>query len=88
MQAASASGAHDPLLLWSPPLPRYFFHAFDSENLPDREGSELSDLAIARLEAVRKTGELLRDKVRRSCGLAAVLVIFGAAIGTGLLLPF
>jgi hypothetical protein len=42
-------------------MPRYFFHVRDGFDLPDREGAEFSDLAVARLEAVRAAGKLLSN---------------------------
>jgi hypothetical protein len=43
-------------------LPRYHFHVQDGVHVPDREGSELADVAAARAEAVRLLGELLQDR--------------------------
>jgi hypothetical protein len=42
-------------------VPRYFFHVRDGKDLPDTEGSELPDLNAVRLEALRASGEMLRD---------------------------
>ncbi|WP_414694091.1 DUF6894 family protein [Phenylobacterium sp.] len=42
-------------------MPRYFFHVADTLVIPDREGVELDDLCVARVEAVRVAGEMLRD---------------------------
>jgi hypothetical protein len=42
-------------------VPRYFFHVHDGKSFPDREGTEFPDLDAVRLEAVRLSGELLRD---------------------------
>ncbi|HZW48058.1 MAG TPA: hypothetical protein VFF61_11060 [Microvirga sp.] len=42
-------------------MPRYFFHVHDGSEQPDREGSELVDMGQVRSEAVRLTGEILRD---------------------------
>ena len=42
-------------------MPRYFFHVRDGCDLPDTEGSELPDLNAVRLEALRASGEMLRD---------------------------
>jgi hypothetical protein len=41
-------------------LPRYFFHARDGRDLPDREGLELPSLTEVRAEALATAGELLR----------------------------
>jgi len=38
---------------------RFYFHLEDGTSLPDRDGTELPDLATARLEAVRLFGEML-----------------------------
>ena len=42
-------------------MPRYFFNVADGSASPDREGTELLDLAEARLEAVRLTGQMFLD---------------------------
>jgi hypothetical protein len=42
-------------------VPRYFFNIVDGTDQPDREGTELANLAECRQEAVRLSGELLRD---------------------------
>jgi hypothetical protein len=42
-------------------VPRYFFHISDGVLIPDLEGSELPDLAAARVEAVAVAGGMLRD---------------------------
>ena len=42
-------------------MPRYFFHVHDGSSLPDDEGTELRDLYAAQEEAIRLSGELLRD---------------------------
>lgn len=42
-------------------MPRYHFNIHDGEDLPDLEGVELPDLVAARVEAVRISGECLRD---------------------------
>ena len=46
---------------WSVPLPRHFFHVHDSSERPDTEGTDLADMDQVRSEAVRLTGEILRD---------------------------
>lgn len=43
------------------PTPRYFFDIVDGDDLPDRSGSGHADLAAARLEAIRYSGEVLRE---------------------------
>ena len=39
----------------------FFFHVFDGTPNPDREGTELPDLYSAQTQAIRTSGELLRD---------------------------
>jgi hypothetical protein len=43
---------------------RYFFHVQDGRSIPDLEGTELDGLDSARVEAVRLSGEMLRDGAR------------------------
>jgi hypothetical protein len=42
-------------------IPRYFFHLYDGYSAPDSEGSELPDVYVAQAEAIRMSGEVLRD---------------------------
>lgn len=42
-------------------MPRFFFDIADGTDFPDREGTDLPDLAAARLEAVRYCAEILRE---------------------------
>ena len=42
-------------------MPRYYFHIFDGRASPDREGTDLPDIYRAQHEAVRLSGEVLRD---------------------------
>jgi hypothetical protein len=42
-------------------MPRYFFHAFDGYSTYDTEGTELSDIYAAQHQAIRTSGEMLRD---------------------------
>lgn len=42
-------------------MPRYFFHIGDTDAGLDREGMELPDHNVARIEAVRVLGETLKD---------------------------
>jgi hypothetical protein len=42
-------------------MPRYFFNVHDSRDYPDNEGMELPDLAAVRAEAIRSSGEMLRE---------------------------
>ena len=43
---------------------RYFFHVHDIEDHRDLEGVEFATVDEARAEAVRATGELLKDRSR------------------------
>jgi hypothetical protein len=42
-------------------MARFFFHVEDGKSYPDREGVELPDLKSVRAEALRASGEMLRD---------------------------
>ncbi len=42
-------------------MPRYYFNIEDGRLSPDGEGTELVDLAKARSEALRMSGEILRE---------------------------
>lgn len=42
-------------------MPRYHFNICDGVCLPDANGTELPDWQAARLEAVRRAGEILKD---------------------------
>jgi hypothetical protein len=42
-------------------MPRYFFHVSDGSSTPDAEGTELPDISTAQAEALRMTGEILRE---------------------------
>jgi uncharacterized protein YqjF (DUF2071 family) len=42
-------------------MPRYHFNVMDGTDVPDIVGTELTDLAEARREAVRLVGGLMRD---------------------------
>lgn len=46
-------------------MPRYFFDIVDGEDLPDPDGSEHADLNAARIEAIRYSGEVLREMPER-----------------------
>lgn len=41
-------------------MPRFYFNVVDHGSAPDREGMELADASVARIEAVRLAGEMLR----------------------------
>jgi hypothetical protein len=49
-------------------MPRYFFHVRDGTSLIDNEGTELSDVAEAREQAVVAAGEAIRDLGARFWG--------------------
>lgn len=42
-------------------MPRYFFHIFDGVPKPDLEGYEYPDIYVAQAEAIRMSGEIMRD---------------------------
>jgi hypothetical protein len=42
-------------------VPRFFFHVYDDDALPDEDGSELPDIYTAQGEAIRMSGEIMRD---------------------------
>ena len=42
-------------------MPRYFFHVADGDSFPDLQGTVLENDDAARTEAVRFSGQLLRD---------------------------
>lgn len=42
-------------------MPRYFFHIEDGHSFRDEEGTVLPDIYTAQGEAVRLSGEVLRD---------------------------
>ena len=42
-------------------MPRYFFHVYDGYSALDEDGTELPDIYTAQTEALRMSGELLRD---------------------------
>jgi len=46
-------------------MPRYFFDIKDGEDLTDVEGSIHADLASARVESIRYSGEVLREMPER-----------------------
>ena len=43
-------------------MPRYFFHRTDGGFDPDTEGTELPDMEVARVEAVRYAAGTMRDR--------------------------
>lgn len=42
-------------------MPRYFFNIHDGSSLVDSEGTELPDLAAARIEATRLSGAVIKE---------------------------
>jgi hypothetical protein len=48
-------------LATGPQLPRYFFQIFDGVSMPDLEGTECADIYVAQSEALRMSGEIMRD---------------------------
>jgi hypothetical protein len=42
-------------------MPRYYFHVSDGYSAPDDEGTELPDIYTAQAEALRMSGEILRE---------------------------
>jgi hypothetical protein len=47
--------------MWEHPMPRYFFNVEDGYSSPDLEGVELPDIYSAQAQAIRMSGEILRD---------------------------
>ena len=50
-----------PPHMWEHHMPRYFFNVQDGHSAPDLEGVELSDVYTAQAQAIRMSGEILRD---------------------------
>ena len=46
-------------------MPRYFFNVYDDIIAEDEEGSELPNLAAARLTALKGARDLISEQVRR-----------------------
>jgi hypothetical protein len=46
-------------------VPRYFFHVYDDIIAEDEEGTELPNLAAARLNALRGARDLIAEQVSR-----------------------
>ena len=42
-------------------MPRYFFHVRDGHSIRDEIGTEFPDIYTAQAEAIRMSGEILRD---------------------------
>jgi hypothetical protein len=45
-----------------PRVPRYFFHVIDGRSSPDLEGYECADIRVAQDEAIRMSGQIMRDR--------------------------
>ena len=43
-------------------MPRYFFHVYDGYSSLDQDGTELPDIYTAQCEAIRLSGEILREE--------------------------
>ena len=43
-------------------MPRYFFNVYDGYSLLDQDGTELPDICTAQNEAIRLSGEILREE--------------------------
>ena len=48
-------------------MPLYFFNVHDGADLIDEEGSELPDIAAAKLMAIKLAGAMLQDEAERFC---------------------
>jgi len=42
-------------------MPRYFFNIFDGKDAPDQDGTELADMYVVQSQAIRMSGEILRE---------------------------
>ena len=42
-------------------MPRYFFHVYDGSSSLDQDGTEFPDIYTAQAQAIRTSGEILRD---------------------------
>lgn len=42
-------------------MPRYFFHVSDGDLSHDIEGTEFTDIHVAQSQAIRMSGDILRD---------------------------
>ena len=43
-------------------MPRYFFNVYDGYSVLDQDGTEFPDIYIAQNEAIRLSGEILREE--------------------------
>lgn len=46
-------------------MPRFHFNIYDGVSLPDPHGTELPDWHSARIEAIRLSGEIVREDAKR-----------------------
>ncbi len=42
-------------------MPRFFFNVYDDAPIPDSDGTDLPDIYVAQSEAIRMSGEVMRD---------------------------
>ena len=42
-------------------MPRYFFHVYDGYSSLDQDGTKFPDIYTAQAQAIRTSGEILRD---------------------------
>lgn len=66
-------------------MPRYYFHTQTVSRITGAEGMELSDILAARAEAIRTSGELVRDGVATFWGSRPWSVTVTNAVGAILL---
>ncbi len=43
-------------------MPKYFFNVDDGQSSPDEDGTELPDLAAAKVEGLRLAGAIIQEK--------------------------
>ena len=56
-------------------MPRYFFNIHDGVDRRDQDGIDFPDVTSARGEAVRATGEILRDEDGKLIGKSWVMEV-------------
>lgn len=56
-------------------MPRFFFNTQDGETVSDADGVMLPDMVAAEVEAVRLTGELLREHAEKFWGQGATYAL-------------
>ena len=70
-------------------MPRYFFHLHDDVVAHDEEGTDLPDLAAARLHAIHGARGIIADQVKRGhFTLSHHIRIVGAERGEALTVAF